>query len=253
MNKFFGMIALVAMLIFVTTNADAQGRNGKGNNNNGNHGQVNFIDTDGDGICDNFVDSDGDGKCDHCAGLGSGTGFIDEDGDGKCDNAGTGKRGNGTRFIDADGDGVCDNFTDADGDGKCDNCTGLGSGFIDEDGDGKCDNAGLGQNGAGKGQGKNGKGNGKRLRDGSCDFDLEQNYPNPVNGNTSLNLNISEAKYGTINLYDYSGNKVAEVFKGNLNSGDNIIDYQPVNMKSGVYYYTVEIDGQISTKKMIIK
>ncbi|MFH1052067.1 MAG: T9SS type A sorting domain-containing protein [bacterium] len=202
MKKLFGMIALVTMLIFVTTNADAQGRNGKGNNNGGNHGTVNFVDADGDGICDNFVDEDGDGKCDHCTGLG--TGFIDEDGDGNCDNQGTGNMGSGN-----------------------------------------------GQGQGGKGKGMNGEG--KRLRDGSCDFELEQNYPNPVNGNTSLNLNVSEAKYGIINLYDYSGNKVAEVFKGDLNSGDNLIDYQPVNMKSGVYYYSVEIDGQISTKKMIIK
>lgn len=45
--------------------------------------------------------------------------FVDEDGDGVCDFAGL--RG---RFIDEDGDGICDNggFIDEDGDGICDNC-----------------------------------------------------------------------------------------------------------------------------------
>ena len=52
--------------------------------------------------------------------------FVDEDGDGICDNTGL-RAGNGMRngFIDEDGDGICDNggFIDEDGDGICDNCT----------------------------------------------------------------------------------------------------------------------------------
>lgn len=52
--------------------------------------------------CDQFVDEDGDGICDNCDG-------VDCDGDGICDN-------------DCDGDGVCDQFVDEDGDGICDNC-----------------------------------------------------------------------------------------------------------------------------------
>lgn len=49
----------------------------------------------------NFVDADGDGVCDmadsHCA-------FVDVDGDGVCDNVGSRRA-----FVDADGDGICDN------------------------------------------------------------------------------------------------------------------------------------------------
>ena len=54
----------------------------------------NFLDTDGDGICDNtsnmciYADADGDGICDAC-----GRNFIDADGDGVCDNYGTGQGG----------------------------------------------------------------------------------------------------------------------------------------------------------------
>ncbi|MCD6206467.1 MAG: hypothetical protein J7J06_00565 [Methanosarcinales archaeon] len=70
-----------------------------------------YVDADGDGICDNsgdrpgFVDSDGDGVCDNNCGRGRG---------------GCGCGGNGN-FVDEDGDGVCDNFgingRDSDGDG----------------------------------------------------------------------------------------------------------------------------------------
>lgn len=64
--------------------------------------------------------------------------WVDEDGDGICDNQGTRCQGQG--FIDADGDGICDNqnarcqgqsFTDANGDGICDNA-----------GNGQCTSAG---------------------------------------------------------------------------------------------------------------
>ncbi len=44
------------------------------------------------GECDNFVDEDGDGVCDLAGtgqGQGSGDNYVDEDGDGVCDNAGT--------------------------------------------------------------------------------------------------------------------------------------------------------------------
>ena len=58
-----------------------------------------YVDADGDGICDNwgecgawggryYVDADGDGVCDH-RGEGCGRAFVDADGDGMCDWAGT--------------------------------------------------------------------------------------------------------------------------------------------------------------------
>ena len=90
----------------------------------------------------NFVDDDGDGVCDTCgsvpnSGVGNqygngamGGSFVDEDGDGVCDtcgnvpNSGVGNQnGNGamgSNFVDADGDGVCDTcgLAPADGTGN---------------------------------------------------------------------------------------------------------------------------------------
>ena len=62
----------------------------------------------------------GSGTC-----LSSGQNFIDEDGDGLCDNwagGGSGRCGNGPCFIDQDGDGLCDNWASRPMDG-----TGLGA------------------------------------------------------------------------------------------------------------------------------
>ena len=73
----------------------------------------NFIDQDGDGVCDNSGVGIGVG-----IGIGSGSGFVDVDQNGVCDNAdlgyGKGNKkgkglGRGSSFVDADQDGVCDN------------------------------------------------------------------------------------------------------------------------------------------------
>ena len=72
----------------------------------------------------NYVDADGDGICDY---AGSVCSFADADGDGLCDSCGTAHlrgmagAGCGGNLVDADGDGICDNLTDTDGDGVCDN------------------------------------------------------------------------------------------------------------------------------------
>lgn len=118
----------------------------------------------------------------------AGQNFVDEDGDGVCDTCGNvpgssagnqyGQANGGSAFVDEDGDGVCDNFIDEDGDGLCDlgggTGTGTGSGygsgtFVDEDGDGVCDTCGTAPaDGTGNqyrrqgGRGGNGQGGGRR-------------------------------------------------------------------------------------------
>ena len=131
-----------------------------------------------------FVDEDGDGVCDVCgevpgeSGFGRGMGmwgrgvdvereFVDEDGDGVCDTCGVtpgegglsrgmgmwGRGVNGEReFVDEDGDGVCDTCGVVPGEGgELGPCWGLGADgereFVDEDGDGLCDVCGQAEGG----------------------------------------------------------------------------------------------------------
>ena len=105
-------LALV-LAVCITGAFAAHGGFGRGSGTCLSGGQ-NFVDEDGDGVCDNWTG--GGGWC------GNGQGFIDEDGDGLCDNCGTQCVG-GRNFIDQDGDGLCDNWASRPMDG-----TGLGSG-----------------------------------------------------------------------------------------------------------------------------
>ncbi len=89
-------------------------------------GQVaNFIDENGDGICDLFQggrkgNRGGRGAAAMNKTAAQGANFVDADGDGVCDynRSGAGMRngqGQGPNFIDANGDGICDNFQNAAG------------------------------------------------------------------------------------------------------------------------------------------
>ena len=60
----------------------------------------NYVDVDGDGVCDN-LGTECTGQSRYC---------VDADGDGVCDNLGTGCTGKGRYCMDADGDGVCDHL-----------------------------------------------------------------------------------------------------------------------------------------------
>ena len=105
----------------------------------------NFVDEDGDGVCDtcdnitgmgtyshsgqgavgsNFVDLDGDGVCDDCTPL------APADGTGNQNGRQGGQNGQGAAQVDGtasqNGNGANgDNFVDLDGDGICDDCTPL--------------------------------------------------------------------------------------------------------------------------------
>lgn len=71
MKKRSILVVLAAALTFGNVVPVAAAPFGSGRN--GRCGQ-NYVDADGDGVCDNFVDEDGDGVNDNCPGLGNGQG-----------------------------------------------------------------------------------------------------------------------------------------------------------------------------------
>lgn len=99
MKKLITGIAVMAFLFLVNGSivlaaGHARGRNmvdtGNEKGNNYNNTVCQFLDADGDGICDNY----NTGSCG--TGAGRGAGYVDADGDGICDNYAAGASQNGT-------------------------------------------------------------------------------------------------------------------------------------------------------------
>jgi hypothetical protein len=80
---------------------------------------------------------------------------------------------------------------------------------------------------------------------------LFQNYPNPFNNSTIISYELPKAASVTIEIYSVLGQKVATLAQGVKQPGYHQVSWES-SLSSGVYYYTLVIDGsQLPAKKMI--
>ena len=88
------------------------------------------------------------------------------------------------------------------------------------------------------------------------DYVLSHNYPNPFNSYTTINF-ISEGNYpAELVIYDALGRKVKTLFKGIANAGINPSTWdgttdQGYQAASGIYLYTLNLNGNLYSKKMV--
>ncbi len=77
-------------------------------------------------------------------------------------------------------------------------------------------------------------------------------YPNPANGSTTVGFNLKQAGNVSISVSNLLGQTVATLNPGKLASGNNTVNLNVSNIKAGVYFVNVSVDGVSSTKKLTI-
>lgn len=85
-------------------------------------------------------------------------------------------------------------------------------------------------------------------------FKLFQNFPNPFNSQTKIKYSIKKNAYVSIKVFDCAGKMVNILENQTKKTGEYEIRYNiSVNMSSGIYFYSIYIDGAlISTRKMAL-
>lgn len=78
-------------------------------------------------------------------------------------------------------------------------------------------------------------------------------YPNPASAGTTLKLNLDKSQKVTINLYDVTGHKVANIAQGIYHAGENEIKYDASDLPKGMYLLQISDGDKISSQKLIIK
>ncbi len=78
---------------------------------------------------------------------------------------------------------------------------------------------------------------------------LNQNYPNPFSDQTKIEFTLADDNYVIINLFDFSGNLIRNLFNGKAKIGTNEVIVNSNNLQSGSYYFVLTSGD---TKKMII-
>ncbi len=84
------------------------------------------------------------------------------------------------------------------------------------------------------------------------EFALFQNYPNPFNPNTTIKFSLPAKINLTLSVYNIIGQKIADLFKGELDEGYHDVTFNASGLSSGVYFYKIESENFNSIKKMIL-
>ncbi len=85
-------------------------------------------------------------------------------------------------------------------------------------------------------------------------FSLGQNYPNPAVGEwVSVPFKIERSAAGVLMLYNSQGQQVWQADLGKLDTGEHTQKIHLENLSDGLYYYTLVLDGQSQTRKMLIQ
>ncbi|MES2285790.1 MAG: T9SS type A sorting domain-containing protein [Bacteroidota bacterium] len=85
-------------------------------------------------------------------------------------------------------------------------------------------------------------------------FALGQNTPNPFTNQTTINYQIKKAAENvTLEVYDVRGTKMFNKTQTDVKQGTYSIEINNVNFASGIYFYSLIVDGNKVTKKMIVQ
>ena len=88
-------------------------------------------------------------------------------------------------------------------------------------------------------------------------FALHQNYPNPFNPMTTINYDIPEPTMVNFIIYDIMGRTVATLINEQKNEGYHSIVWNTRNqigvpVAAGIYFYQIQTNNFVKTKKMVI-
>ena len=82
---------------------------------------------------------------------------------------------------------------------------------------------------------------------------VSQNYPNPFHSSTKIDVTLTHNASLSLYVTDLIGHQVLNQNRGEVSSGIHSFYLNGSMLRSGVYFYTVVINGERFTKKMIVK
>ena len=84
------------------------------------------------------------------------------------------------------------------------------------------------------------------------DFKLFQNYPNPFNPSTTIRFSIPEPQNVTLSVYDLLGHLVTMLVAEKMRAGYYNVVFDAAGLASGVYFYRIQTESFVSTKRFIL-
>lgn len=84
-------------------------------------------------------------------------------------------------------------------------------------------------------------------------FGLAQNYPNPFNPTTNISFSLAQAGYTELRVYDLLGREVKVLVNSELMAGLHQVNFDAVDLSSGVYVYRLTSGKQSQVRRMVLQ
>ena len=78
-------------------------------------------------------------------------------------------------------------------------------------------------------------------------------YPNPIIDHAQVDFTLVEQSQVSIDIYNLLGKKIITVYNGRMIAGAQSIQINIDNLDNGIYFVNIEIDGQLTSKKISIQ
>ena len=92
----------------------------------------------------------------------------------------------------------------------------------------------------------------EELKEIPTTYSLMQNSPNPFNPTTKIQYSLPETSNVKLSVYNSMGQKVMQLVNENQSAGKYIVDFNAQNLQSGVYFYRLQTNKFVDTKKMLL-
>ncbi len=83
-------------------------------------------------------------------------------------------------------------------------------------------------------------------------YELFQNYPNPFNPSTSIKFALPKESMVKLSVFNILGQEVGTLVNSTLVAGFHSINFNAVNLPSGMYIYKIDAENFTQIKKMIL-
>lgn len=83
-------------------------------------------------------------------------------------------------------------------------------------------------------------------------FELGQNFPNPFNPTTTIEVSVSQTRHVNLTVFDLLGQEVATLVAHELPPGKHKVEWNAEGVASGVYFYRLRAGDVVQTKRLIL-
>jgi hypothetical protein len=84
------------------------------------------------------------------------------------------------------------------------------------------------------------------------EFSLDQNYPNPFNPTTQISYSLNQRNSVSLKVFDIQGRLIRTLVNETKSPGKYSVTFNASDLSSGIYFYRLESNGQIITKKLTL-